>query len=337
MLTTEMCVALAREAARAPSVHNIQPARWRFTATGEVELFRDVRRTLPVGDPTGHDLHVSLGAAWEGMAIACSRHGLVLGAPAHAPTRASTQDSVSAPRLPDYAPVARATVRDGAMLDPLAPFVDARRSYRGRFIPPRTEARLALSALAAPDALLVAGAADLSTIASFHDFATWHAESDAAYHAELWSWLRLSPLHPDWSRDGLNADCLALSRVERTAARLMLRPRVFSFLSRLGVARLLVRESAQVRSAAAVVLFAPERTLTPFETGRRFYRLWLEITGAGLYAAPMSALRDWRAMREAVERDFGIGPARILANAFRVGDATTVAISPRMNARLPTA
>ena len=326
MLTAEVRLALAREAARAPSVHNIQPARWRFVGDADIELLRDVTRTLPVGDPTGHDAEASLGAAWEGMAIACSRHGLALGEPVR------TSSSASVPH--DHERVARAPIHDGATADPLAPFVDARHSHRGRFAPVTPDARAALRTLGAPDAIVLEERDALDMIATLHDAATWHAESGAAYHAELWSWLRLSPSHPDWSRDGLNADCLALSRVERTAARLFLWPPVFGLLSRRGVARALVSETAQVRSSAGVVLFAPRRTLSPFDVGRRFYRLWLEIAATGLYAAPMSATSDWADTREEVERRFGIGADRRLANVLRVGAATDVALSPRLDALL---
>ena len=70
-----------REAARAVSVHNVQPARWRFEPEGDLVLLRAVDRALPVADPTGHDVMLSLGAAFEGMAIALSRIGCTLGAP----------------------------------------------------------------------------------------------------------------------------------------------------------------------------------------------------------------------------------------------------------------
>ena len=45
--------AVVAEASRAPSVHNVQPARWRFV-DDSVVLFRAIDRALPVADPTGH-------------------------------------------------------------------------------------------------------------------------------------------------------------------------------------------------------------------------------------------------------------------------------------------
>src|SRR5688572_11374328 len=77
ILGGEIQRALVAEASLAPSVHNVQPARWRFTGGGLI-LFEDRSRRLAAGDPTGRDSATSLGAAAEGMAIALSRHGLRL-------------------------------------------------------------------------------------------------------------------------------------------------------------------------------------------------------------------------------------------------------------------
>lgn len=359
MLTSEQRDAVVAEAARAPSVHNVQPARWRFDADGVV-LLRAPGRELPVGDPSGHDLAASLGAAWEGMAIALSRTGCVLGAPVAvgasrgqgageadgartdgedvARAISVTGEAGDRARLPGGGappqPVARALITTGitgpTAADPLAPWVHARRSFRGRFAPPTDLARTRLLALAAPDTVVVDDAGDIRDIAAMHDRATWHFEANPAYHAELWSWLRLSPSHPAWSRDGLNADCLALSHVERAGARVALRPGVFALLSRLGIARHLVSEAPQVRSATGIVLFAPRRDLAPFDVGRRFYRLWLELTAAGLHAAPMSATSDFDETRTALERRHAIPSDRRLANVLRVGIAADVAESPRL-------
>ena len=59
-------LALVDEGRRAPSVHNIQPARWAALEPGVLALRADPARTLPIADPSGHDVRVSLGAAWEG-------------------------------------------------------------------------------------------------------------------------------------------------------------------------------------------------------------------------------------------------------------------------------
>jgi nitroreductase len=67
---------LVASAARAPSVHNTQP--WRFRVTGHaLELLADRSRLLPVLDPTGRELMMSCGAALYGLRLAVRRLGYV--------------------------------------------------------------------------------------------------------------------------------------------------------------------------------------------------------------------------------------------------------------------
>ena len=321
----ELQLELVREAARAPSVHNVQPARWRFGSDGTVVLFRALDRVLPVADPTGHDVAASLGAAFEGMAIALSRAGYTLGPPV-------VEQDASAP---DCAPVVTAAIGRGGRPDPLAAHVEERRSHRGKFAPGRAGDRAALAALSADDVRVVLSPEEIAAIAPLHDAATWSFESRPDYHRELWSWLRLSSGDPRYSRDGLSADCLALSSLERRAARLLLEPRRFALLARLGVARKLIAESAQVRSALGIVLFTPRATNSPFDVGRRFYRVWLAIAAAGLCAVPMSATADAPGVNGIVTACYGIPADRRLANLLRVGRAPARGVAK--SARLPAA
>jgi len=322
-LAPEVQRALAAEAARAPTVHNVQPARWRFGPEGAVTLFRAVGRELPVADPAGHDLRVSLGAAWEGMAIALSRRGMGLAEPAAA--GAAREEG-------GLLPVAESVIVEGTGEDPLAAQVEARRSFRGRFDPAPADALRRLEGVGGEDARWVTEPAAIRAAAGMYDDAAWGFVGRAEYHAELHRWMRLSPSHPDWARDGLNADCMALSGVERAAASVLLRPRVFGVLRRLGLAKPVISEAAQTRSASALLLFTPARELDDFDVGRRFYRLWLEVTALGLAMVPMSALSDSPEARERLCREHGVPGDRRLANVLRVGrvPAGGAARSPRL-------
>ena len=184
----------------------------------------------------------------------------------------------------------------------------------------------------ADDVRVIAGA-ELPRLAQRHDAATWSFESQPAYHAELWAWLRLSRSHPRYTRDGLNGECLALSRTEAWLADRLLAPSRFALLARLGVARHLVSEAPQVRSAAAALVFCPLRSISSFDVGRRMHRLWLEVTAAGLHLTPMSALADHPASRAAVALQCGVGVDRRVANVFRIGRAPGGAVAE--SARLP--
>ncbi len=323
VLDREMQRALVAEAARAPTVHNVQPARWRFGADGRVVLYRAVDRALPIADPTGHDVRVSLGAAWEGMCIALARHGLGLSEP-ELLADADEEDGRIA--------VASARLVEGAAPDALADFVEARRSYRGKFLPLGADVLRQLTAIGGEDVRWMTDAARLPELARRYDEAGWSFVRQPAYHAELYRWMRLSPAHPDWARDGLNAECMALSGVERAAASVLLRPRVFGVLKRLGAGRAVISEAAQIRSASAILLFTPRRDLGDFAVGRLFYRLWLEIAALGAGMVPMSALADSPAAREQLSREHGIPADRRLANVLRVGGVPpgAAARSPRL-------
>lgn len=315
--------ALVAEAARAPTVHNVQPARWRFGADGRVALYRAVGRELPVADPTGHDLRVSLGAAWEGMCIALSRRGLGLTEPEF-PEDADQADGLVS--------VASARIVEGAALDPLAEHVEARRSYRGKFLPLSADVLRRLAEIGGEDVRWITDAARMPELARLYDEAGYSFVRRPAYHAELYRWMRLSPAHPDWARDGLNAECMALSGVERAAASVLLRPRVFGLLKRVGAASAVISEAAQIRSASALLLFMPRRDLNEFGVGRLFYRLWLEVAALGAGMVPMSALADSPAARERLGREHGIPADRRLANVLRVGGVPPggAARSPRL-------
>lgn len=311
---------LAAEAARAPSVHNVQPARWRFLPGGEVLLFRDLARTLPAADPSGHDVALSMGAAFEGMALALSKRGIAL----------LEREIGETPSGPGLELVARATLVDGAAADPLAEWVPHRRAFRGVFAPAGGAELAGLAGSA--DMRVIADRATIRDIAGRCDRASLGFLRRPAYLRELYEWCRFSRRHPRWDRDGLNADCLALSTVEGIAASWLLRPRVFAVVRRLGLGGLVISEASQIRSAAAVVLLLAPRAQEPFAVGRRFYRLWLEITALGLVLVPMSALADDPAEAARLGAEHAVPATHRVVNAFRVGKPGPrgVATSPRL-------
>ena len=322
-MTSAELLALVDEARRAPSVHNIQPARWRAVGDRMLALYADPVRTLPVADPSGHDVQVSLGAAWEGMSIALSRRGFKAAAPERLPASA-----------PD-APIARLTFDAGAAPDSLAPAVAHRASFRGRFATTASAKLDDLQRRIEPAGVVTVRArARIHDLAALAEQATEELLRDSRYWPETWHWLRFSPAHPGWDRDGLNADSLALSRVERTLGRRLMTPVCFEWMRRLGLARALISERAQIMSAAALLLFTAPRSEEPFDTGRSFYRLWLEVTASGLALCPMSALADSKRTNDDTRELFSLPAERRLVNVFRVG-ALPPEFPFRLTPRLP--
>jgi nitroreductase len=298
--------ALIAEAGLAPSVHNVQPARWRLVGDDGLALFEDLRCRLTVGDPRGNDAGISLGAAAEGMRLAAGRQGLSL-----SPTVAPADEA-------DLRGIAGWRLIAGGESEPLAEAVAARRSWRGAFAAAVPADRVAAGALASADAAVVSDAAMLRQVAGRYDAASYAFMRDDAFRRELRSWLRLDRRHPRYAIDGLNAAAMAMGRVEARGAGLVLGPG-FRLLARIGLARPLLAEGAKVAGAAALVVFHRPRGEPPFESGAAFYRLWLRIEAAGFGAAVLAALADDAEAAAEIARIAGLRDDRRIVSAFRIG------------------
>lgn len=69
MITPAMSRRLVGLACLAPSMHNTQPWRWRLDG-GDILLYADLDRQLPVEDPSGRNLTISCGAALHHLRFA---------------------------------------------------------------------------------------------------------------------------------------------------------------------------------------------------------------------------------------------------------------------------
>jgi hypothetical protein len=313
MLTRERQFALVTLAGRAPSPHNIQPARWRFDGDA-VELWEDPARRLAASDPTGRDNRIALGMAWEGMAIALSAEGLSVALEARPPLDYP-------PAASDLRLVARGRIEPGAGADALRPSLPARASYRGVFAPATGAQREALEACidAHRHVALALPAAALPQLAQWHDAAIAEGLRDAAFADELYRWMRFSPRDPRWARDGLSAECLALSRFQAWGASIALRPAIYKVLSRLPLGPQLASEAAQVRSATCCVLIHTPANRDVFDTGRAWYRFWLALDREGFAGVPMSALADSPAHAQRLLDAWPLPAERRLVNVMRLG------------------
>jgi hypothetical protein len=202
---------------------------------------------------------------------------------------------------------------------------------------PRTEwdrAPLARLAESCPDLTIIEGPDAIAEIARLFDQASLDVLRAPAYRAELVSWMRLSRRHANYDRDGLNGEHLALSPLEAAGAGVVLGARAFAVLDAVGLAGPLIAEGARVRGASAVALFHRPLAEEELETGRRFYRVWLEIEREGLALCPMSVLADVPNTAQRLLREAGLGPQRKLVTAFRIGRRPQGAFRPR-RVRLP--
>ena len=108
MLDRALLEELLAEARLAPSVHNIQPTRWRLIGGDTLLLLEDIARRLPAADPAGHDVRLSHGAAVEGLSLAFGRRGLRIG---------EIEPLIDETASDNLQPVARITVAAGGEPD----------------------------------------------------------------------------------------------------------------------------------------------------------------------------------------------------------------------------
>jgi hypothetical protein len=322
-MTPEQRLALAAAANRAPSVHNIQPARFRFDDARTITLMEDQRRRLHIGDPLGKDNQKSLGAAAEGLVLALSEQG-------HGVEIALLDPKNDV----DVREIARMQVMSRGAPDALATFAATRASFRGGFAKAedRDHAALAKVAEHCPDLCIIEARDAVSFVAELFDDVSMQVLRDDAYRAELVSWMRLSKRDANYLRDGLNAEHMALSPVEAFGAGVVL-GKAFAPLDHAHLARPLVAEGPKVKSTAGVALFHRPVDEPEFETGRRFYRVWLEIERAGLALCPMSVLADVPEAAARLLDQFGV-KNRKLVTVFRIGRRPDTARQPA-RVRLP--
>lgn len=319
-MTRDQLVALVVRAQASPSVHNVQPARWRIEKDAIV-LVEDLTRRLAIGDPTGNDAGISLGAAAEGLCLAAmlSGHALI-------------EERDALPYLgEDFRSVARFRPRPASETDPLAPMLARRASWRGTFASPDEADRRALQTLATEDCTVVTDPAQLRLLGHRFDRASYGFMRHDPFRRELRDWMRLSCRDPRWARDGLNAQAMALSRIEAWGAHVVLGP-AFAWLDRLHLGAPLLAEGGKIAGAAGVLLFHRPVDENPFDSGRRFHRLWLEIEGVGMGAAVLAALADDKTAATSLMSEQGAPAGHRLVSAFRVGRRAG-GVYPR--ARLP--
>lgn len=315
------------EAMRAPSPHNIQPARWRCRGD-RVELWEDTARWLSAGDATGRDNRIALGMAWEALAIAMSRDGLGLTDP--------VLEAASYPPVADgLRPVARAILRQPVDIDALVDWQTQRHSWRGVFPVAGESTRQRLEHVVASHGEVTHPVSEhaVQAIAALHDRATVALLENPVFADELYRWMRFAGAGRAWHRDGLSAACLNMSLPVGWGGSVMMRPRMQRLLARLGLLASLVSEQAQTVSATALVAIHAAPGTDPFHTGRHWYRFWLALAVAGFAAVPMSAVVDDPGVRSTLLERIALPPGRALVNLMRVGPLPDRAIP--VSARVP--
>ncbi|MBR0680738.1 Tat pathway signal protein [Roseomonas eburnea] len=284
---------LVRCATLAPNSHNTQP--WRFALAAEgLRLLPDPARRTPAVDPDDHHLFASLGCALETMLQAAP----VLGLRAEAAV--------------DGAGIATLRVSPApARGNDLAAAIARRHSTRLPFDPaPLPAADLASLEQAggadpAVGLVLVSAPAARATLAELIIAANRAQIRDAAFVAELLSWIRFSHAAALARRDGLFAGSMGNPAVPEAIGRRIF-PLVFTEAAETRrLARLL-----DATPAFAVLAAAEAGPRGWVAAGRAAQRLCLRATALGLATSWVNQPVEVAAMRPALAALAGLGDRR---------------------------
>jgi len=316
----DLLAAITR-AALAPSVHNVQPWRWKREGATLI-LGCDLAVGLSAGDPEGHDAGLSCGAAAEAMVLALSEQGVQ----AQAEDCWHRDDRRS---IPGHRVAAVLRWEPGGAPDPLAAMLEARFTYRGMFDP----APVALFGWSRQDVALVTDLTGRARMGARNDWAALQIMRNQAFRHELLGWMRLHRRHPRYDYDGLNRAALRMSRLQALGARMMLGP-LWGLADRLGLTAAMTAEAQATQSAPVIACFHCASEESPVTSGRAYLRMCLEAAHLGLAGWPMAALSDHPVTRTEVCERFGIGAERRLVQVIRFGRPMA---APPPRARRPMA
>jgi hypothetical protein len=296
----------------APSVHNTQP--WRFVLRPDsLDVLADHSRQLAVLDPTGRQLHLSLGCALLNARVSLAADGCT-----------ATVLRLPEPGRPEL--VARIVFEDGDPVDPvlaaLEPDIALRQTNRRRFtadpVPDELVGTLVRTA-AGEGAQLhpVVDSEDRQALARLSQKADVAQISDPAYRAELRAWTSNDSTRLDGVRaavvphvDGTSGDEVPIRDFDTQGAGWL---------------------PAQTYSSAdQCLLLLGTETDSPqdwIRAGEALERVWLEITRAKFVASLFSQVIEVGALRVQLRDELRLGmhPHIVL----RVGRAPVTAASLR--------
>ena len=265
----------------APSIHNTQP--WRFVLRpGELDVYADRDRQLAVLDPTGRQLHLSVGCAVFNAQVSLAASGA---SPVVRRLPDPTQPSLLASIDIGDEPVDR----ELAALDPV---IGLRQTNRRRFasgeVPPDVVDTLVAAAEHEGVILYpVEQEDDRMALARLVQRADSHEISDPAYRAELRAWTTIDPAR----RDGVRA--LVVPHVDGTAGDEV---PIRDFDSQ--GAGALPAETRSGREQCLLVLgTSTDRPEAWLRAGEALERVWLEATRVGYVASLFSQPVEVAAVR----------------------------------------
>lgn len=297
----------------APNPHNRQPWMADLSEDGKITIWRDKDKNLPETDPFDRQLTIGMGCFLEQLSVAASETG----------------HKVDYTLFPDgeTGPVAVATFREGADLDPLFKHVMNRRSCKEPFSldVPTVPENITTIADVHTDANLVDQVRELT-------FEAWLVEMNTHDKAkESTDLFRLGKAEVEANPDGIDFTgaffevAIMTGMLTREGS---LDPNSFEF----GEAVKIYKDMLLSTPAYAVIKTTGNTREDQIEAGRRWLRLNLMTTAAGLSLHPVSqALQEYEEMATHYRNIHALlaEPGDTLQMLGRLGYGPTVPETPR--------
>jgi nitroreductase len=300
-------MACLHAAAAAPSIHNTQPWLFRLRRGG-LDVLADYDRLLPVADPNGRELVISVGAAVLNLRLAVLHAGR---APVLQPVSAREPDLVA--RLTLGPPVAAGhTARQ--LMGAVARRHTSRLPFGDITVPTKVLAELSAAAATEGATLSVPEPAERDIILGLVHAANSLQLADQTYRAEIGAWT----MPATYRRDGVptqsfgpraQPDTVALRDFALVQPRTQNRPMRF-----------------EAHPQLVVLSTTGDTPQDWLRAGQALERVWLTATFRGLAVTPVTQPLELPILRRIVSETTGQGMAQVV---LRLGYGRPSAGSPR--------
>ncbi|MEV4611586.1 hypothetical protein AB0K43_03145 [Kitasatospora sp. NPDC049258] len=310
-LTLEQLRFLAAAASAAPSLHNSQP--WRFAPMPDspgIRVYSDPERAVPLTDPDGRALHISVGAALFNLRVAGLRLGRdpevrLLPDPAEPRLAATVRLVGPAPAAPPYG-------RD--LFEAIRQRHSSRQPFANRDVPEAVLGELTTAALGEGAVLSALEEDAVRRVLALTADAERRTGADLARMAETRSWLRLD----ESAEDGIPA--AALGPQDHDA-----RVPVRDFTRRTPATTPSQRFEALPQLATLTT--HGDRPADWLRAGQALQRVWLLATADGLRVSVLHQAVEWPDTRWGLrDPDDGIGHVQLV---LRLGYGPPGPTTPR--------